>query len=86
VAKNKVSGWYVSDAGSTEKNQLVDEWYEKIAQHDYRGISVEAPSKMVLALGKLAQQEGVSFQNLIENILAEYLKNHDIDWQGKANT
>lgn len=86
MAKNKVSGWYVSDNDSTEKKKQVDEWYEKIVQHDYRGVSVEAPSRMVLALGKLSQKEGISFQDLIENALAEYLKNRGINWQNEGDS
>ena len=81
MSKNKVSGWYTADLPDEKEKQQVEEWYDKIIQHDYRGVSVEAPSKMILALGKLAQEEELSFQDFVEKVLADYLHNRGIDWK-----
>ena len=42
---------------------------------------MEAPAKMICALGKLAQERGLSFQDLIEQILSDYLAKEGITWR-----
>jgi len=79
--KKQISGWYVSEEKELEKEKQIEEWYDKIITGGYRNVSVEAPAKMILALGRLAQERGVSFQDLVEGILEEYLATRDIQWR-----
>ena len=80
-----VSGWYSKDKLTKEEEEArrrqVDEWYEKRIALNYRQIALEAPGKMVLALGRLAQERSLPFDQFVEGILADYLEREGIDWK-----
>lgn len=82
--KEHTSGWYVKSSPAqeyAENKDSIDGWYDRIINDAYRGVSVEAPAKMICALGKLAQERGLSFQDLIEQILSDYLAKEGITWR-----
>ena len=79
-----ISGWYVRPRATAEEKRRVEDWYDERVKLNYRTIPVEAPGKMILALGELAQQRGMAgpqFSEFIEGILDEYLQNQGIDWR-----
>ena len=81
-----VSGWYPKStaAGKTlaeDEAKRVDEWFDRLIKGNYKRLSSEIPGKMMLALGKMAQEKDVPFTDLIEGILAEYLEKQGIDWK-----
>ncbi len=78
------SGWYVKSSPGEEyaaNKAEIDGWYDRIINDAYRGVSVEAPAKMLCALGELAQDKNITFQELVEQILSDYLAGAGIDWQ-----
>ena len=84
----EISGWYVRSKATAEEKQRIEDWYDKRVRLNYRTIPVEAPGKMVLALGRLAQQKGMAgpqFSEFIEGILDEYLQRQGVDWRKGIN-
>lgn len=80
----EISGWYVSSRATAEEKQRIEDWYDKRVRLNYRTIPVEAPGKMIQALGELAQKKGMAgpkFSEFIEAILDEYLHRQAIDWR-----
>ncbi len=81
----EISGWYSkgkpSEAEKAELRRRVDEWLDRRIELNYRQIVVEAPGKMILVLGRMAQEMDVPFGDFIESILAEYLERQQIDWR-----
>ncbi|MCL4369306.1 MAG: hypothetical protein M1380_00110 [Chloroflexi bacterium] len=81
---SEISGWYgktrVTEAERVEQMRQVEDWHQKRIDLNYRQIPVEAPGKMVLALGKMAQAKGVPFGDFVEGILADYLERQGVDW------
>jgi len=78
LIKKEISGWYVQkeltpDEKSAQR-QAVERWYEKRSRLNYRTVPVEIPGKMMLALGKMAMDQGISFSEFIEGILEAYLR------------
>ena len=59
----------------------VEEWVREKVDLNYRQIVVEAPGKMVLALGRMAQEKGIPFGKIVEDILADYLGAQGADWR-----
>jgi hypothetical protein len=81
------SGWYARTRMTKEERTQIDAWYDTRITLNYKTIPVEAPGKMVLALGELAQQHGMAgprFSEFIEGILDEYLQRQGIDWRKRA--
>jgi hypothetical protein len=80
-----VSGWYGKDKLTKEEEEArrrqAEEWYDRRIALNYRQIALEAPGKMVLALGRLAQERNVPFGQFVEDILADYLAREGIDWK-----
>jgi hypothetical protein len=76
--KKEVSGWYSQKAQTPEERaaemRQVEAWYEKKNRLNYRTVPLEIPGKMMLALGRLAQEKGVNFSEFIEGILGDYLR------------
>jgi hypothetical protein len=84
--KNKgISGWYAQKALTPqEKNaqlQVIEKWYEKRYRLNYRTVPLEIPGKMMLALGKIALDQEMSFSEFIEGILDEYLRQKKVNWK-----
>ncbi len=81
----EVSGWYVqqelSPAEEEAKRQALEKWYEKKHRLNYRSVPLEIPGKMMLALGKMAMEQGVSFSEFIEEILEGYLRQKKVHWK-----
>lgn len=80
----EISGWYARAKTAPDERKRIEEWYDKRVKLNYRTIPVEAPGKMVLALGEIAQKKGMAgprFSDFIEGILAEYLQRQGIDWR-----
>ncbi len=84
----EVSGWYareeLSPAEKEAKRQALEKWYEKKHRLNYRSAPLEIPGKMMLALGKMAMEQGVSFSEFIEAILEEYLRRKKVAWKSKV--
>ena len=81
-----VSGWYPKSIAAPrqlteEEAKKVDEWFDRLIEGNYKRLSAEIPGKMILALGKIAQEKGVLFTGFIEGILEEYLERQGIDWK-----
>lgn len=81
-----VSGWYpksISAPGKLTEDEAkkVDEWFDRLINSNYKRLPAEIPGKMMLALGKIAREKGISFTDFIEEILREYLEKQGIDWQ-----
>jgi hypothetical protein len=78
------TGWYgkarQSEAERAEMARKVEEWRRKTIDLNYRQVAVEAPGKMILALGQIAQQREIPFGEFVESVLAEYLTQAGIDW------
>jgi hypothetical protein len=84
--KNKgIFGWYAQKALTPqEKNaqlQVIERWYEKRHRLNYRTVPLEIPGKMMLALGKIALDQGMSFAEFIEGILDGYLRQKKVNWK-----
>jgi hypothetical protein len=84
--KNKgISGWYAQKAlPLQEKNaqlQVIERWYEKRYRLNYRTVPLEIPGKMMLALGKIALDQEMSFSEFIEGILDGYLRQKKVNWK-----
>jgi len=80
----EISGWYVRAKTTPEERERIEEWYGKRVELNYRSLPVEAPGKMILALGEIAQKKGMAgprFSDFIEGILDEYLQRQGIDWR-----
>jgi len=81
----EVSGWYaqqeLSPAEEEAKRQALEKWYEKKHRLNYRSVPLEIPGKMMLALGKMAMEQGVSFSEFIEEILEGYLRQKKVQWK-----
>lgn len=83
----EISGWYVKSEATDKERQQVEDWYDRQWKLNYKTIPVEAPGKMVLALGELARQKGMDgprFSDFIEGILDEYLQTQGIAWREKG--
>ena len=79
-----ISGWYARPRATPEERKGIEDWYEKRARLNYRTMPVEAPGKMILALGELARDRGMDgsrFNDFIEGILDEYLRQQGVDWR-----
>jgi hypothetical protein len=85
--KKEISGWYVQkDLTPDEKAaqmRSVERWYEKRSRLNYRTVPVEIPGKMMLALGRIAMDQGVSFSEFIEGILEAYLRQKKVRWKSQ---
>ncbi len=83
--KKEISGWYVQkELTASEKAaqmQAVERWYEKRQQLNYRTVPLEIPGKMMLALGRIALHQGISFSEFIEGILEAYLRQKKVKWK-----
>ena len=81
----EISGWYaqqeLSPAEEAAKRQALEKWYEKKHRLNYRSVPLEIPGKMMLALGKMAMEQGVSFSEFIEAILEGYLRQKKVQWK-----
>ena len=78
-----VSGWYAHKEQTPEERaaemRATERWYEKKHRLNYRTVPLEVPGKMMLALGKMAMDQGVSFSEFIERILDSYLRREKIN-------
>ena len=54
--------------------QATERWYEKRQRLNYRTVPLEIPGKMMLALGRMALDQGVSFSEFVEQVLDSYLR------------
>jgi hypothetical protein len=83
--KKGISGWYVQKeltAGEkAAQMQALNRWYEKRHRLNYRTVPLEIPGKMMLALGRMAMDQGVSFSEFIEGILEAYLRQKKVHWK-----
>ncbi len=48
---------------------------------NYRTVPLEIPGKMMLALGRIAMDQGISFSEFIEGILEAYLRQKKVHWK-----
>ena len=75
----EISGWYVKPELTPEeaekKKQEVNAWWKRRVDLHYKSVAAEIPAKMNLELGKIAYKMGKTFPELIEIILADYMKN-----------
>ena len=76
--EKEVSGWYAHKEQTPEEEaaqmRATERWYEERHRLNYRTVPLEIPGKMMLALGKMALDQGVSFSEFIERILDSYLR------------
>ena len=83
--KKDISGWYVQKELTPDEKaaqmQAVERWYEKRCRLNYRTVPVEIPGKMMLALGRIAMDRGVSFSEFVEEILEDYLRQKKVRWK-----
>jgi hypothetical protein len=81
----EISGWYSKEKLNPEEQAArmaeINKWYDKQHKMNYRTVPLEIPGKMLAALGKLAMDRQIQFSEFIEDILAEYLRNNEINWQ-----
>jgi hypothetical protein len=82
-AKEKeVSGWYAQKQMTPEEMaaqmRAIEQWYDQKHRLNYRTVPLEIPGKMMLSLGKMAMERGVTFSEFIEGILDSYLKGKKI--------
>jgi len=86
--EKEVSGWYGHKEQTPEEKaaqrQAIERWYEKKHRLNYRTVPLEIPGKMMLALGKMALDEGVSFSEFVERILDSYLRREKINWKSQV--
>ena len=87
TVKKEISGWYVQEelTASEKAAQMkaVERWYEKRSRLNYRTVPVEIPGKMMLALARIAMDQGVSFSEFIEGILEAYLRQKKVRWKSR---
>ena len=83
--KKEISGWYVQKELTPDEKaaqmQAVERWYEERSRLNYRTVPVEIPGKMMLALGRIAMDRGVSFSEFVEEILEDYLRQKKVRWK-----
>jgi hypothetical protein len=83
--KKEISGWYVqkelTPVEKAAQMQAVERWYEKRHRLNYRTVPLEIPGKMMLALGRIALDQGISFSEFIEGILDAYLRQKKVHWK-----
>jgi hypothetical protein len=83
--KKEISGWYVqkelTPGEKAAQMQAVERWYEKRSRLNYRTVPLEIPGKMMLALGRIAMDQGVCFSEFIEGILETYLRQKKVHWK-----
>ncbi len=76
--QKEISGWYAQVEETAEEKaarlRATEDWYEKRHRLNYRTVPLEIPGKMMLALGRMALDQGVSFSEFIEGILDSYLR------------
>jgi hypothetical protein len=85
--EKEISGWYVQKEltpdEKTAQMRAVERWYEKRARLNYRTVPLEIPGKMMLALGRIAMDQGLSFSEFIEGILEAYLRQKKVRWKSR---
>jgi hypothetical protein len=85
--KKGISGWYVQEELTASEKaaqmQALERWYEKRHRLNYRTVPLEIPGKMMLALGRMAMDQGVSFSEFIEGILEAYLRQKKVQWKSR---
>jgi hypothetical protein len=83
--KKEISGWYAQKEPTASQKaaqmQAVERWYERRHRLNYRTIPLEIPGKMMLALGRIALDQGVSFSEFIEGVLEAYLRQKKVNWK-----
>jgi len=83
--EREISGWYAQQALTPQEKaaqlQAIERWYEKKHRLNYRTVPLEIPGKMMLALGKIALDQGVSFSEFLEGILDGYLRQKKVNWK-----
>ena len=86
--EKEVSGWYAQKEHTPEEIaaqfRATGQWYEKKHRLNYRTVPLEIPGKMMLALGKMAIEQGVPFSEFIEQILDSYLRQKKINWKSQV--
>ncbi len=86
--KREVSGWYAKKEQTPEEIAIqmgeTARWYEQKQRLNYRTVPLEIPGKMMLALGRMALDQGVSFSEFIEGILDSYLRQKKINWKSRS--
>jgi hypothetical protein len=86
--EREVSGWYAKKEQTPEEIAIqmgeTARWYEEKQRLNYRTVPLEIPGKMMLALGRMALDEGVSFSEFIEGILDSYLRQKKITWKSRS--
>ncbi len=79
----EVSGWYIKEELPPEeaekKKQEIATWWTRRVDLHYKSVVAEIPAKMNLELGKIAYKMNKTFPELIEIVLADYLKNRGYD-------
>ena len=87
TVKKEISGWYVQEELTASEKaaqmQAVERWYEKRSRLNYRTVPVEIPGKMMLALARIAMDQGLSFSEFIEGILEAYLRQKKVRWKSR---
>ena len=87
TVKKEISGWYLQKELTPEEKaaqmRSVEGWYEKRSRLNYRTVPLEIPGKMMLALGRIAMEQGVSFSEFIEGILEDYLRQKKVRWKSR---
>ena len=83
--EKEISGWYAQKQITPEEMaaqmRATEQWYDKKQRLNYRTVPLEIPGKMMLSLGKMAMERGVTFSEFIEGILDSYLKGKRINWR-----
>jgi hypothetical protein len=76
----EISGWYVKQKLTPEEEKKQQEevkaWWDRRVMLHYRQLVGEVPAKMNMELGKLAYKQGKTFPELVEIILADYMRNN----------
>ena len=87
VKSKEISGWYAHEemtkAEKVSQMREIERWYEKRHRLNYRTVPVEIPGKMMLALGRMAMKQQISFSQFIEKILEDYLRRDKGNRKGK---
>ena len=75
----EISGWYIKEKLTPEeqkkKMEEVNAWWDRRIKLHYRQVVAEIPARMNLELGKLAYKGGKTYPELVEIILADYMRN-----------
>ncbi len=83
--KKEVSGWYAQKEKTPEEIaaqvRATEAWYKKKQRLNYRTAPLEIPGKMMLALGRMALDQGIPFSDFIESILESYLREKKVRWE-----